>query len=58
MWDGRCDVTGDGRQCVFVRIHERLEEQGRGLGSEPLPPKDHGRRQRAARLDARGKDES
>jgi ferredoxin len=58
MWEGRCDVTGDGRQCVFVRIHERLEEQGRGPAPGTLPPKDHARKSKAAVLDTRAKDGS
>jgi ferredoxin len=52
MWEGRCDVLGDGRPCVFVRIHERLEAQGR-TGSGIAPPKDHARKQKSAVLDAR-----
>lgn len=53
MWEGRCDVLGDERPCVFVRIHERLAAQGR-TAPGTLPPKDHGRKAKAARLDARG----
>lgn len=57
MWEGRCDSLGDGRPCVFVRIAERLAEQGRD--KEPtLPPKDHSRNQKAAVLDAREKREA
>jgi ferredoxin len=51
MWEGRCDVLADGRPCVFLRIAERLEAQGRGAAT--LPPKDHGRKRRGAVIDVR-----
>lgn len=53
MWEGRCDVLGEGSTCVFVAIAGRLEEQGRG--SVPsMPPKDHAVHQKPARVDVRG----
>lgn len=52
MWEGRCDVLGDGRACVFVRIAERLEEQGRS-GGAAAPPKDYSAKQKPGRLDVR-----
>jgi ferredoxin len=52
MWEGKCDSLGDGRACVFVRIHERLAEQGRSA-ARALPPKDFSRKQKAGVIDAR-----
>jgi len=39
MWDGKCEVLND-RECTHVRIHERLEAQGRERASGTIPPKD------------------
>ncbi len=52
MWAGRCDVLGEGSACVFVRIAERLEEQGRGP-VPAMPPKDHSRKQKPGKVDVR-----
>lgn len=38
MWNGMCEVLTD-HECVHVRIHQRLAEQGR-LVKGTLPPKD------------------
>lgn len=40
MWDGMCEVIPD-RRCTHVRIIEKLEEQGRGVGGA-LAPKNFG----------------
>ncbi len=57
MWQGRCDVLGDGRECVFVRIRERLEAQGR---DEPgtIAPKDHSRKRKPGSVDVRTRGKS
>jgi len=43
MWEGRCEVLRD-RDCTFVRIHRRLEAQGRPATHEAIRPKDHSRK--------------
>ncbi|GAB4280328.1 MAG: methylenetetrahydrofolate reductase C-terminal domain-containing protein [Coriobacteriia bacterium] len=43
MWEGMCEVLED-RECTWVRIHRRLEEQGRSLGEGVAPPKDHSKK--------------
>jgi ferredoxin len=40
MWQGRCEVLQD-RECVHVRIHERLKAQGRPK-RQTVPAKRHG----------------
>lgn len=43
MWNGKCEVLKD-RECVHVRIRERLASQGRVKSAEPLPPKDYSKK--------------
>lgn len=38
MWDGKCEVLTD-RDCVHVKIKQRLAEQGRSR-VKTIPPKD------------------
>jgi hypothetical protein len=40
MWQGKCEVLSD-RECVHVRIHERLKAQGRAKRGT-VPAKHHG----------------
>lgn len=54
MWDGMCDVVRD-RECVHVLIRERLAEQGKDA-DRTLPPKDHSKKLKPARLSVRSTD--
>lgn len=56
MWEGRCDVMGEDRPCVFVRIAERLEKQGR-TREKTLPPKDFSRKLKPGSVDVRKRGE-
>jgi ferredoxin len=51
MWDGMCDVVRD-RPCVHVQIRERLAQQGRDV-ARTLPPKDHSKKLKPAKLSVR-----
>jgi ferredoxin len=51
MWNGTCEVMD--RPCVFVRIHERLREQGRAPGADTIPPRNHGAKLKPGRVDVR-----
>jgi ferredoxin len=52
MWNGMCEVLTD-RECTHVRIRQRLIEQGRARGAEPLPPKDYSKKLKPGRVDLR-----
>lgn len=52
MWEGRCEVLTD-RDCAWVRIHRRLEGQGRHLGEEAAPPKDHSKKPKPGSINIR-----
>ncbi len=51
MWDGMCEVLRD-RECIHVRIHRRLAEQGR---PDPgiLPAKNHAAKLKPGSIDLR-----
>lgn len=53
MWEGMCEVLTD-RQCVHVRIHERLASQGREQ-RRFAPPKDHSTKLKPGSLDLRSR---
>jgi ferredoxin len=52
MWNGMCEVLRD-RECVHVRIRERLAAQGRAVSAAPLPPKDHSKKLKPGSIDTR-----
>ncbi len=52
MWEGRCEVLAD-RECTFVRIHRRLDEQHRSVHGGILDPKDHSKKRKPGSVDLR-----
>lgn len=52
MWEGACDVLGEGRPCVFVAIGERLAAQGR-TAARRMPPKDFSSHQKPSTVRTR-----
>jgi hypothetical protein len=57
MWEGRCEVLRD-RECAFVRIHRRLEAQGRPTARETVAPKDHSKKLKPGGVNLRDSDEA
>lgn len=51
MWDGKCEVLAE-KECVHVRIVQRLASQGRAQG-DTMSPKDHSAKQRPGAVDLR-----
>ena len=54
MWEGKCEVLTD-RDCVWVRIHRRLDEQGRELGEGIASAKDRSKKSTPGSFDLRSK---
>jgi ferredoxin len=52
MWEGHCEVLTD-RDCAWVRIHRRLEGQGRALGEGVAPPKDYSKKPKPGSINLR-----
>jgi len=52
MWDGKCEVLRD-RECTHVRIHRRLNEQGRSA-AKVVPAKDYSAKLKPGSVNVRG----
>ena len=53
MWQGKCEVLTD-RECVHVRIHERLKAQGRLTKRGAVPAKDYSAKLKPGKVNLRG----
>jgi hypothetical protein len=52
MWKGMCEVTRD-KECTFVKINRRLQQQGRVAARKVVPPKDFSKHEKPGTVDYR-----